>query len=96
MSEMGGHISGVNSPSELSQLGERFYLDKKEKLEKENLGQFVVIDVTKQDYVVDSDKLSALQKAEAKFGQGFFYIVQVGKFQKTTLNFRKRSYAWQI
>ena len=70
------------SLEDISKLGEKFYTEKlKEKLEKESLGQYVVIDVEQGKYYVDSDRLVAVDKATKEFGNKLFYIVQIGNVQ---------------
>jgi len=89
--------SGRFSPDEVSQNGERIYFEKlKPELENSHRGEFLVINVATEEYVVDADKLAALDKAEEKFGKGFFYIVQIGEIQKSLAGFRKKTYAWQF
>lgn len=85
------------SPEEISQLGARFYFDNlKEELEKDHMGEYVVIDVVNKKYVVNADKLSAIQEAEKELGKQLFYIVQIGNLQKSSSNFKKRTHAWQF
>lgn len=84
------------SPEEIAKLGEAFYFQElKDKLEKEHMGEYVVIDVEKKDYVVNKDKLAALEEAEKKFGEKLFSIIQIGNIQKT-INYRNSSYAWKF
>ena len=85
------------SLEEISRLGEKFYSEKlKEKLEKENLGQYAVIDVEKEKYYVDSDRLVAIEKAQKVSGDTLFYIVQIGSIQSPSMNFNARKYAWNF
>ena len=85
------------SPEEISLSGERFYFnDLQEILEPHHRGEYVVIDVLHKKYIVDPDKLTAIQKAKEQFGDQIFYIVQVGTLQKSSSNFKKRNYAWQF
>lgn len=91
-------INAYSSPEEISQLGEKFYFDQlKDKLEKGHSGEYVVIDVsTNNSYVINLDKLAAIEEARKKFGNKLFYIVQVGSIQKPAINFRDVKYAWQF
>ena len=58
------------SLEDISKFGEKFYTEKlKEKLEKESLGQYVVIDVEQGKYYVDSDRLVAVEKATKRIWQ---------------------------
>lgn len=85
------------SLEEISKLGEKFYTEKlKEKLEKENLGQYVVIDVEQEKYYIDTDRLVALEKAMKEFGNKLFYIVQIGNVQHPSINFNAKRYAWNF
>src|SRR5919198_2430957 len=85
------------SPSveEIIRAGEKFYFDElKEKLEKESMGQYAVIDVEQKQYRVDADELVAIQKAQQDFGNKLFYIVQVGTLKHPTMNFMTEKHAW--
>ena len=85
------------SLEEITKAGEKFYFDKlKEKLEKENMGQYAVIDVEQKKYHVDPDRLVAVQKAQKDFGDKLFYIVQVGNLQHPSMNFTTEKYAWDF
>ena len=85
------------SLEDISKLGEKFYTEKlKEKLEKESLGQYVVIDVEQGKYYVDSDRLVAVDKATKEFGNKLFYIVQIGNVQHPSMNFSAKKYAWNF
>ena len=85
------------SLEEITKAGEKLYFDKlKEKLEKENMGQYVVIDVEQKKYHVDSDRLVAVQKARRDFGDKLFYIVQIGSIQNPSVNFTTEKYAWNF
>lgn len=85
------------SLEEISKLGEKFYAEKlKEKLEKENLGQYVVIDVEQGKYYIDPDRLVAIDKAVKESGNKLFYIVQIGNTQHPSVNFSAKKYAWNF
>lgn len=85
------------SLEEISRFGEKFYTERlKEKLEKENLGQYVVIDVEQGKYYIDSDRLVAIEKATKELGNKLFYIVQIGSAQHPSTNFRAKKYAWNF
>lgn len=84
------------SPEEVAKLGETFYFQElKDKLEKEHMGEYVVIDVEKKDYVVNRDKLAALEEAKNKFGEKLFSLIQIGNIQKT-INYRNSRYVWKF
>lgn len=78
--------------------GERFYLESlKEKLEKNNLGEYVVIDTDTNNYIINSSKLNAIDEAKATFGNKLFYTVQIGSLDTPTVNHRERlDYAWNF
>lgn len=84
------------SPDEVSRLGEQFYFaELKEKLEKEHNGKYVVIDVARKDYVLNSDELRAIEEARKQFGHQLFFIVQVGTLHSPVAHFRN-TYAWKF
>lgn len=76
--------------------GEAFYFESlKNKLEKNNFGEYLVIDVDSKQYVLNKNKIEAIDEAERKFGKKLFYIVQVGYLDEPTVNFRERkNVAW--
>ncbi|MDD5710971.1 MAG: hypothetical protein PHV43_02635 [Candidatus Colwellbacteria bacterium] len=85
------------SLEELSKLGGEFYgKELKERLEKEYMGQYAVIDVISKDYIVREDRLEALKEARKKFGEKLFYIVQIGDTSVGNVNLRTRKYAWDF
>jgi hypothetical protein len=85
------------SVGEILKAGEKFYFDElKEKLEKENMGQYAVIDVEQKKYRVDPNELVAIQKAQKDFGNKLFYIVQVGSLKHPSTNFMTQKYAWDF
>lgn len=85
------------SLEEMNQLGEKLYSEKlREVLERDYMGQYAVVDVEIGDYVVDPDRLIALDKATKKFGDKLFYIVQIGTFQHPGLNYSAKKYAWDF
>jgi hypothetical protein len=85
------------SVGEILKVGEKFYFDElKEKLEKENMGQYAVIDVEQKKYRVDPNELVAIQKARKDFGNKLFYIVQVGSLKHPSTNFMTKKYAWDF
>ena len=88
------HTTQPLSLEELPKAGEKFYFDTlKEKLEKENMGHYVVIDVEQKKYHVDPDRLVAAQKARRDFGNKLLYIVQVGSIQNPSMSFTTENYA---
>lgn len=85
-----------HSLEELSRLGVQIYCEMKEALEKNYMGQFVVIDVDEKKYVVDSDELTAIKKAKREFGDKLFCIIRVGSIQNPNINFSSPKYAWYL
>ena len=85
------------SLEEISKLGEKFYTEKlKEKLEKENMGQYAVIDTEQGKYYIDADRLVAVEKARKEAGDKLFYIIQIGSIQNPGMNFSAKKYAWNF
>lgn len=82
------------SIDELVRVGERIYLDElKEKLEKDFMGQYVVIDVENRAHFVDPDRLAAIRMAQEKYGEKLFYIVQIGMLRTPTSNYYAKRHA---
>ena len=85
------------SLEDITKLGEKFYIEElKEKLEKEKMGQYVVIDVEKKKYQIDADRLVAIEKAIKEFGNKLFYIIQIGGSRNESSNFFSQKYAWNF
>ena len=86
------------SLEDITRLGEKFYTEKlKEKFEKDHMGQYVVVDVEQNKYVINSDRLIAIEEARKTFGDKLFYIIQVGSVQNSNINFiLKNKYAWNF
>ena len=79
--------------------GERLYLDKfREKLEKEFLGSYAVIDIDKQEYIVSENKLKAFELARETFGENkLFFGVHIGELNTSTVNFKENaSLSWAV
>ena len=83
---------------QISQLGEKIYFDKlKNELEKDKRGEYLVLDVEDENYVVDPDKLIAINKAREQFGEKLFFILQIGTLQKPVIHYRSVGpYAWSV
>jgi hypothetical protein len=85
------------SVEEIIKAGEKFYFEElKEKLERESMGQYAVIDVEQKKYRVDPNELVAIQKAQKDFGEKLFFIVQVGSLKHPSTNFTTQKYAWNF
>lgn len=83
---------------EILRSGERIYLEKlKKALEEKFPAQYVAIDTDSSEYVVDANKLRAVELAKERFGQKLFYIVQIGSLDQPSVNHRIRyEYAWNF
>lgn len=82
---------------EISKLGEKFYNEElRISLEKQYMGQYVVIDVEQKKYQIDPDRLVAVEKARKEFGDKLFYIIQIGNTQNPSSNFVAKKYAWHF
>ncbi len=79
---MNDKLTPSPSPEELTSIGERIYFSKKDELEEKYFGQFVVIEVDSKDIIVNPDKLTAIQQAQAKHPNKLFYIVQIGNLKQ--------------
>lgn len=85
------------SLDEISRIGEKFYSEElKKRLEKENMGQYVVIDVEQKKYIINADRLIAVEEARKIFGNKLFYIIQIGSIQHPSMNFTSKKYAWNF
>ena len=59
--------------------GEEIYVRQiRDRVEPDNQGQFLVVDVETGDYEVDRDELAALDRLKGKHPDGAFYIRRVG------------------
>ena len=47
-------------------------------VERQHIGEFLVLDIETEDYEVDSNRHLALERAEARHPGGQFYILRVG------------------
>ena len=85
------------SPEEISQIGEQLYFNElKDELDKTHNGEYLVIDVERKEYVVNADKLAAIEEARKKFGNKLFHIIQIGSIQKPVVNLRAIKYVWKF
>jgi hypothetical protein len=85
------------SLEDIARIGEKFYLDSlKTSLEITDMGKYVVIDVEEKKHVVDTDRLTALEKAKTEFGDKIFYVTQIGMLQQPTVNYLAKKHAWNF
>ena len=81
----------------LFQLGQEFYAgDIKKLIERDYKGQYAVIDVEQKKYVIDPDKVVAIEKAQQAFGEKLFYIVHIGIIERPRANESSQKYAWNF
>jgi hypothetical protein len=75
-------LKSTDSLEYITKVGMEFYLqDLKEKLEKTENGKYLVLEVDSKTYFIDEDLLDAIEKAEEKFPDKLFFIVQIGTLQ---------------
>lgn len=71
-------IPSINT-TEIARIGEQIYQNElKEKLEKENVGKFVAIEVESKDYFIGVTQTEATLKAKKKYPDKIFYMVKIG------------------
>ncbi len=71
-------ISSINT-IEIARIGEQIYQNElKEKMEKENIGKFVAIEVESKDYFLGETQTEATLKAKKKYPDKIFYMVKIG------------------
>lgn len=69
------------TPQEIIKKGEDIYFQNQDRLEKENYGQYAVIDIKSKEIFVDTDKTTAVQQAKKKYPNNLFFIVQIGNLR---------------
>lgn len=83
------------SPDEITKRGEEIYINElKDELEKNKLGNYVVIEVKTKKHFVNKDLVAALETAKKEFPQDLFFIVQIGKLRTTLLKNQYQQYDW--
>lgn len=82
--------------TELTQKGENYYLTKlKDKLEKTNMGDWIVIEVESGKYFTGDDQLTAIKKAKKEFSNKLFFIAKIGNLRAASANKdSSKNYAW--
>ena len=89
--------SQYNNPEEITKLGEEIYFsDLKNKLEKTNNGDYLVLEVQSRRTFISGDLTEALKQANAEFPDKIFYIVQIGSVQRPSSSFKDISYGWLL
>ena len=67
------------SPDEIARLGEAIYEQQfRARVEKQHLGEFLVLDVLTGDYEIDRDDLTASDRALAKNPRSVLYGIRIG------------------
>lgn len=83
------------SPDEITKRGEKIYINElKDKLEKNRLGNYAVIEVKTKKHFVNKDLVAALETARKEFPRELFFIVQIGKLQTTLSKNQSQRYDW--
>jgi hypothetical protein len=67
------------SSDEIVERGQALYDQQiREKVEPQHKGKFLVLDIETGDYEIDTDSVSALERATAKHPDPALYLVRVG------------------
>jgi hypothetical protein len=83
------------TPEEITKKGEEIYFNElKDKLEKNHIGEYLVLEVESKKEFVNPSLIIALKRAKQNFPQKLFYIVQIGSIHKPITNYNKANYAW--
>lgn len=94
---MSNTISPQNNQSaeEITKVGEKYYFETlKDKVEKTNNGDFLVLEVESKKSFINKDLMIALSEARKQFPSKLFFIVQIGTLQRPTMNYKKENYGW--
>ncbi|MBI4226585.1 hypothetical protein HY612_05740 [Candidatus Roizmanbacteria bacterium] len=65
-------------PDQLAQKGENIYNAVKDRLEKENKGKFMAIEVDSGKYFIGKNQIEVFEKARKKFPKKIFYFIKIG------------------
>ena len=68
----------VINPEQMAEKGEEIYSAEKDRLEKENKGKFLAIEVDSGKYFIGKDQMEAFRKARKKFPKKIFYFIRIG------------------
>jgi hypothetical protein len=64
---------------EVTERGEAIYQQQiRAKVEVENKGRFLVVDIETGEYEIDDDELTAIKRAYSKRPEGEFYLLRIG------------------
>ena len=74
--------------SDVARRGYQIYKKLRNALEREYLGEYVVIELESEDYFLGKDMNEALDKAEEKYPDKEFFVVQIGEL--ATASFKHR------
>ena len=76
----------------ISQLGQEIYdRSLREKLEADHAGEYLLIHVDTEEYVMDEDQLVAAQQAIACYADGRWYMIRIGYPAATRIGWFPRS-----
>jgi hypothetical protein len=75
-------LQNQDSLDYITKVGAEYYFHElKDELEEKEKGNYLVMEVESKEYFLDEDLLKAIEKAEKKFPDKLFFIVQVGTLQ---------------
>ena len=74
--------------SEVAKRGYQIYKKLRHALEREHLREYVAIELESEDYFLGNDMDEALNKAEEKYPDKEFFVVQIGEL--ATASFKHR------
>lgn len=69
-------------PEELTKIGKEIYEEIKEKLESEQNGKYVAIEIKCKEYFIGETKEEALDKAQDAFPEDVFFIRKIGELER--------------
>lgn len=69
----------LSNPKAVAETGEKIYRDRYQlKLEAENFGKFVVIDVSTEEAIIGDSPEDAMNSAREKLPNGVFHLIRIG------------------
>lgn len=77
------------SPQQITEIAEKIYNDElKEKLERESLGKYVVIDVQTKRYFIADTADQAVSLGRQELPEGIFHLIKIGSSSAFSLGSR--------
>ena len=74
------------SKEEISSRGRTIYEQNlRNKIEADNMGKFLIIDIETEDYEIDNDDFAASDRAHRKHPDGAFYGMRIGRRSSGTI-----------